>query len=199
MDWIKVVESISIILASLIAIFGISSWRKEARWKRKYELAEDILSKFYESQQVIKNIRSPFGYSDEGKTRKKNDLETKEESSIYDKAYVAFERFERNKEVIEKLQSLKFRFLTVFGKEHENLFDELTKIINEIFYASREIAGIRLGEYGEMDPAEKGRKLRELQKIIYWTTVIEDDPIEQRVLKLIKDVERVCKKIIGDK
>jgi hypothetical protein len=199
MDWIKLIESLSIIAASLTAILGIFSWRNEERWKRKYELAEDVLSKFYESQQVIKNIRSPFGFNDEGKTRQKSDLETKEESNIYDKAHVAFERFEKNKEVIEKLQSLKFRFITVFGREHEKLFDELTKVINEIFFASREIAGIRLGEYGEMAPAERGKKLRELQKIIYWTTKIEDDPIEQRVQKLIKDVERVCKKIIGDK
>ena len=199
MDWINLVESLSIIAASLTAILGILSWRNEERWKRKYELAEDVLSKFYESQQDIKNIRSPLGFSDEGKTRQKSDSETKEESAIYDKAHVAFERFERNKEVIEKLQSLKFRFITVFGREHEKLFDELTKIINEIFFASREIAGIRLGEYGEMEPSEKGKKLRELQKIIYWTTKLEDDPIEQRVQKLIKDVEGVCKKIIGDK
>jgi hypothetical protein len=199
MDWIKVIESISIIAASLTAILGIVSWRNEARWKRKYELAEDVLSKFYESQQIIKNIRSPFGFSYEGKTRQKSDFETKEESAIYDKAHVAFERFEKNKEVIEKLQSLKFRFITVFGRDNEKLFDELTKIINEIFFASREIAGIRLGEYGEMETSEKGRKLRELQKTIYWTTKIEDDPIEQRVQKLIKDVEKICKKIIGDK
>jgi hypothetical protein len=94
---------------------------------------------------------------------------------------------------------LKFRFISLFGKEDEKLFDELTKIINEIFFTAREIAGIQLGEYGEMDRAEKGKKMRELQKIIYWNTKVEDDPIEQRVQKLIRDVEKVCRKIIGDK
>lgn len=199
MDWLKALESISIIVAAMTAIFGINSWRKEERWKRKYELAEDVLSMFYESEQVIRIIRSPAGFSDEGKSRTKGDLETKEESAIYDKGHVVFERFERNKEVIDKLQALKFRFIAVFEKEHGKLFDELTNIINEIFFASREIAGIRLGEYGEMEPSEKGKKLRELQRTIYWSTKIKDDPIEQRVKKLIGDVEKVCKKIIGEK
>ena len=199
MDWLKVIESISIITVSVTAIFGINSWRKEERWKRKYGLAEDVLSMFYESEQVIRIIRSPAGFSDEGKSRTKGDFETKEESAIYDKGHVVFERFEKNKEVIDKLQALKFRFIAVFEKEHGKLFDELTSIINEIFFASREIAGIRLGEYGEMEPSEKGKKLRKLQRTIYWSTKIEDDPIEQRVKKLIGDVEKVCKKIIGEK
>lgn len=193
------IESISIITVSVTAIFGFNSWRKEERWKRKYELAEDVLSMFYESDQVIRIIRSPAGFSQEGKSRTKGDFETKEESAIYDKAHVVFERFEKNKEVIDKLQALRFRFIAVFGKEHEGLFDELTRIINDIFFASQEIAGIRLGEYGEIEPTEKGKKLRELQRTIYWSTKIEDDPIEQRVKKLLRDVEKVCKEIIGRK
>jgi hypothetical protein len=82
MDWLKALESISIIAASLTAILGVSSWRKAERWKRKYELAEEVLSKFYESQQIIKNIRSPFGFSDEGKTRNRSENETKEKQEI---------------------------------------------------------------------------------------------------------------------
>jgi len=199
MNWLKALESISIIAAAMTAIFGINSWRKEERWKRKYELAEGVLSMFYESEQVIRTIRSPAGFHGEGRTRRKGDSETGEESAIYDKAHVVFERFEKNKEVVEKLQSLKFRFISVFGKEHEKLFDELAQIINEIFFASREIAEIKLGEYGEIELSEKVRKLKELQRIIYWSTKTADDPIEQRVKKLIGDVERVCMKIIGEK
>ena len=198
-DWLKVLESVSIIAVSVTAMFGINSWRKEERWKRKYGLAEDVLSMFYEAEQVIRIIRSPGGYSGEGKTRLKSEFETSAESAIYDKAHVVFERFERNKEVIDKLQAMKFRFIAVFDKKHGELFDELTKIINEIFFASREIAGIRLGEYGEMEQSERVRKLRELQQVIYWSTKIEDDPIEQRVKKLIESVEKVCKEIIGEK
>jgi hypothetical protein len=199
MDWLNMLESISIITVSVTAIFGINSWRKEERWKKKYGLAEDVLSLFYESEQVIRIIRSPVGYSGEGKTRTKSAFETQEESAIYDKAHVVFERFERNKEVIDKLQTLKFRFIAVFEKEHGKLFDELTEIINDVFFASREIAGIRMGEYGEMELSEKGRKLRELQRTIYWSTKLEDDPIEQKVRNLIREVEKICKMIIGEK
>lgn len=48
-DWnlfFDVIKSLSIIIASIVAIYGINSWRREAKWKRKYELAEEVLSLF---------------------------------------------------------------------------------------------------------------------------------------------------------
>jgi hypothetical protein len=199
MNWLNALESISIIAASIAASLGIFSWRSTERWKRKYELAEDVLSKFYESREIIKIIRSPFGIGGEGKSRERNNDETPEERAIYDRAYVVFERYENNKDVIEKLFSLRFRFISHFGKENEKLFNELFKIRNDVFSAAREIASIRLGEYDDLTIPEKGKKMRELNNIIYWTHKSDDDPIETRFNKLINDVEGVCKKIIGRK
>ncbi|SRR5260221_12011535 len=198
LDWVKLFESISIIAASIAAMIGIRSWRIETRWNRKYELAEEVMSRFYEAHQVIQIIRSPFGFSEEGKSRKKSEGETEEESSIYDNAYVAYERFQKNKEPFDKLQSIKFRFITIFGKEHEKLFDELTRIVNEILFAAQEIARIQLDSYSSIGREERGKEMRELRKTIYSTSRTEDDPIEQRIQKLMKTVEGVCKKIVGE-
>ena len=158
-----------------------------------------MLSRFYEAHQVLKIIRSPFGHSNEGKTRKRSESETEEEREIYDRAYVVFERFQDKKEAVEKLQSLKFRFMTVFGKEHEKLFNELNKIMNEVFHGANEIARLQLRHYQTIGAEERGREIRDFHKVIYSTLKIEDDPIEQRIVKLIEDVEKVCKKVIGEK
>jgi hypothetical protein len=199
MDLLKILESVSIIIASLTASLGILAWRSAERWKRKYELAEEVLTKFYESQQIIRIIKSPFGVGNEGKSRERNINESMEESAIHDRAYIVYERFEKNKDIIEKLQSLKFRFISHFGKENEKLFVELTKIINEIFSASQEIASISLDKYARMDRIEKGKRIKELHQIIYSTHKNEDDPIEKRVTKFIGDVEKICNRIIGGK
>src|SRR5690606_29855691 len=106
---IETLESISIIIASSTAIYGIISYKIEEKWKRKYELAEEVLTKFYEAEHVIRIIRSPFGNINEGKSRNKSKNESPEETKIYNNAYVTRERYENNKGSIEKLQSLKYR------------------------------------------------------------------------------------------
>jgi hypothetical protein len=198
MNYIELIESLSITTASVVAILSILTWRKETRWKRKYELAEEVLANFHEAHQNIKNIRSPFGYLGEGQSRKRSENETKEQSEIYDNAYVVYERFGKNKEAIERLQVLKFRFIAVFGKEHEVIFNELTKIVNEIFIAASEIARIQLGEYGNMTE-ELGKEARENRKIIYSRPKAEDDQIELKLQKIINDIDKVCTNILGNK
>jgi len=199
MDCLKLFESLSIIIASIAAVIGIFTWRKETRWKRKYELAEEVLAKFYEAHQNIKNIRSRFGYVGEGKSRKKSCNETEVESEIYDRAYVVHERFEKNKEAIERLKVLKFRFIAVFGKEHEHLFNDLFKILTNIFFAASELSSIQLSEYCELTPKESSNEIKKQRKIIYSSTKVENDDIEKELQSIIQDVENVCRKIIGNK
>jgi hypothetical protein len=82
-DWnllFDIIKSISIIIASTVAIYGINSWRRETKWKRKYELAEETLSLFYEVQDVISIIRSPFSRNEEGKKRNRIENEKKKKT-----------------------------------------------------------------------------------------------------------------------
>ena len=65
-----IIASLSATIASITAIYGINSWRRESKWKRKYELAEEVLANLYESYQSIQIIRSPIGFGGEGETRK---------------------------------------------------------------------------------------------------------------------------------
>ena len=49
-------------------------------------------------------------------------------------AYVVFERYEREKEPFIKLQTIKFRFAAVFGEKYLKPFEEVNKIMNDIFW-----------------------------------------------------------------
>jgi hypothetical protein len=192
---LEVIKSVGIIIASGVAIWGINSWRREAKWKRKYELAEDVLANFYEAHQAIKIIRSPFGFGHEGSSRPKQDNETKEKSQIYDQAYVARERFERNKKSLEKLQALKFRFIALYGKEYEKHFDKFNQTVNKIFFASDQIAMVRLGQYGD-DKEFIRDTMKESRETLYSRTN-KDDKIEMELEEAIKAIEKKCKEIIG--
>lgn len=192
---LEIIKSIGIIIASGVAVWGINSWRREAKWKRKYELAEEVLANFYEAHQAIQIIRSPFGFGHEGASRPKQENETKEESQIYDQAYVARERFEQNKTSLEKLQSLKFRFIALYGKDYEQYFDKFNQTINKIFFAADEIAMIRLGQYG--DDEDYIRKTRKESREILYSRSNKEDKIESDLAEAVKAIETKCKEIIG--
>lgn len=194
-DFFEIIKSVGVIVASGVAIWGINSWRREAKWKRKYELAEEVLANFYEAHQAIQIIRSPFGYVHEGSSRPKQDNENKEESQIYNQAYVSRERFERNKTSFEKLQSLKFRFIALYGKEYEQHFDKFTQTVNKIFFASDQIANVRLGQYGD-DKNFIAKTNKESQEILY-SGINKEDKIESELQIAIMSIETKCKEIIG--
>lgn len=193
------IQCICVIIASVTAIYGITSWRRELKWKRKYELAEEVLSLFYECKEKISIIRSPGGYVGEGKTRKRSENEKPEETEILDNAYVFFERYKREKEPFIKLYTLKFRFIAVFGKNANEPFDEMRKIVNEILMAANRLGNRYWKDQGRKRFTEQQfeKHLAEMEKYeeIVWTTY-DDDEFENKVNKSIEKIEIYCLSIM---
>jgi hypothetical protein len=194
------IQNFSIIIASGVAIWGINSWRREAKWKRRYEVAEEVLALFYECKDKFEIIRSPFGHANEGKTIKINDNETSDESERLDNAYVFIERYEIEKEPFTKLSSLKFRFMTLFGKEAGEPFDEVRKILNTIFFAASRLGQQYWKKQGTRFPSDEEfqRHLKEMHKneAIIWGHYDTDDEIANRINACILKIEIYCSKIM---
>lgn len=102
------------------------------------ELAEEVLSLFYQARDVIREIRSPFGYGGEGSTRKSSPTESPEEKAALDNAYVAIERYSKHKELFSKIYAVRYRFMAQFGTDKVKPFDDLNRVINQIIMASRQ-------------------------------------------------------------
>ncbi|WP_417371452.1 hypothetical protein [Gelidibacter japonicus] len=192
---LDILQSVGLIIASAMAIWGINSWRREARWKRKYELAEEVLACIYESYQAIKTIRNPIGYTGEGSSREKADNETPEETKIYNQAYVVQERYNQNKKPFEKLYTLKFRFSALYGRQYEKHFNQFAVALNEIFFAAQQIASIRLGHYGD-DRQENNKIMIESRKILYGSFNKKDE-FDEKIEVAIKEIEDKCRLVIG--
>ncbi|TXK77204.1 hypothetical protein [Mesonia sp. K4-1] len=202
-DWnlvFDILKSISIIIASGVAIYGINSWRRETKWKRKYELAEEALSLFYEVQDAITTIRSPFGNVNEGKTRERNENERAEDTKILDRAYVVIERFEKNKEPFFKLRALKYRFKTIFGKESENYFNDLVKLTNRILTVSGFLGRYwkDQGKWNYTDEQEKKNleRIEEYESIIWEGWGDRKDEIKEELERIIEGIESVCNNVL---
>jgi len=189
-------RSLAIATASIVGIYGINSWRKEARWKRKYVLAEEVLALVYEAKEDIAMIRNPRSWGGEGRTRKKLEHESQEESEIRDSMYVIVERSNSVNETFSKLQSLKFRFVAVFDQKNTNLIDELLKIRNKLVITSYRLADTKVRNLrGSKIPDQETSRVENYEKII-WTDYDENDEIEKEVNETVKSIENICKSII---
>ena len=198
-----IINSISIVIASSVAIYGITSWRREAKWKRKYELAEEVLSLFYEVKESFETIRSPFGHTGEGKTRKRAKNEDPEESEIFDSAYVVIERYEREKTPFIKLKSLKYRFMAVYGKEWGVPFEEILKLRNKILSAANRLGNRYWKDQGRRQSTGEQfkkhlEKKHELEGVI-WSNFEDEDKIREEIDSIIKKIDLICRTIIEKK
>ena len=206
-DWnlvFDILKSISIIIASGVAIYGINSWRRETKWKRKYELAEETLSLFYEVQDALSIIRSPFGNVNEGKTRKRGENEREEDSEILEQAYTVIERFEKNKEPFFKLRAIKYRFITLFGKESEQHFNDVIKLTNKIMTVSGFLGRRYWKDQGRKKFTDAQfdqhlKKMHEYEGIIWEDYDENGDEIKKEFQRIITEIEKICNSVLKKK
>lgn len=196
-------QSIAIIIASVVAIRGINSWREETKWKGKYEMAFEVLSLFYEAQENIRIIRQPASGGNEGKTRPRSENESKEDSETLDLAYVARERYENHQDPFIKLRAMKPRFRALFGNGSEKPFDDLGKVINHIFLAAH-FLGTRYWKERphRIEPPEKfERDIEQMNKYeaVIWRDFKQPDEIEMQVNGIISEIESFCLPILSKK
>jgi hypothetical protein len=196
---LKVVQIASYLFVGGIAGYGINTWRREAKWKRKYELAEETLTLFYDVENRFEIIRLNAVFGDEGSTRVQGKDENSKEKEFLNSSYIVQERYEREKEPFLKLRSMKFRFMVIFGKESGKPFDEIQKILNDIRFANK----MYWKDYVHLDdnPTISDEKL--LSKIermnkyekVFWAFDDEPDEIKDRIKKAIETIELIWENV----
>jgi len=198
---LEILGSLTIILASGVAIYGISSWRREMKGRRKYELAEEVLALFYEARDKINAIRSPGSYVEEGESRKKKPNERPEEEKALNEAYVVFERYQKNQETFNKLYALRYRFIAIFGTEKAKPFNDLNKIVTEIFTSARMLGILWHMRSQPHLPRSKERYdkiIKDIEKYeaIFWWGLKEPDLINSKVEDVISEIDNICEPIL---
>jgi hypothetical protein len=133
--YLQILQSISIIIASGVAIYGINTWRREFIGKRRIELAEEVLEAFFKIKEAIQKIPIKLSLSSEGASRVKSSDETPEDAGILNQAHIVFERFDKYREDFSHFAALKYRFMITFGKEHEDIFTGISDIRFDILYS----------------------------------------------------------------
>lgn len=180
-EWL---EPISIIIASCTAIYGINSWRRETKWKRLYELGEEVLVLVHEYHHAMRQLRNPWRHGSEAEMK---ELE------------VIRSRYEKRSDTFNKLQALKFRFMVVYGQSAEVHFKELEKLLDEVFRNAHNLDFNYNKRYEEKAWANEDEKNDLLNKKhaaedIIWQTSLDDD-FDLRIQHTVAEFEQIWQKI----
>ena len=200
-QWAQIAQNASVIVAALVAIFGIDAWRREYVGKRHMELAEEVLALFYQARDAIRAIRNSVGYLGEGQTRNSDPNESPEQKRALDNAYVAIERYNKHVEIFSRLHALRYRFMAQVGKAESSPFDDLDQVLNKIFLAASRLSRYWTGGDEQFhSEADKDRFYANIRQseAIFWSG---DDPdlIDVKVEELVGEIESTCRAILTSK
>ena len=197
MNAANVITSISVAIAALSFVSGVSAWKREFIGKRQIELAESVLAMFYEVEDAIREIRNPFSCNNEGKSRKRSDNEREEESQLLDQAYVVFERYQKREKLFAKLRSMKYRFMATFCTQAGEPFKEMDKVLNEIFISARMLGTHYWRRQGKVpmseDEFQKHLDAMHKHEAVFWYMGEDEDTISPRMRNVIQQVENITR------
>jgi hypothetical protein len=188
-------EKISIIFASIVAIWGIKKWHNEYIGKKKIDIAEEVLSVFYEIEGAFKHIRSPFVSPNE-----ENNIDIDDNfNHVVKISNIALNRYNNHKDLFSKFYKLKSKFKIYFEEENHKVFKELDECIIELlvaiedirFYENirKEMRGKTKIEYSE----EENNYLKDYNIIISNSK----DDFKAKINSIVSETEKLCKKIIS--
>ncbi|MHC4255068.1 MAG: hypothetical protein ACYSUL_05540, partial [Planctomycetota bacterium] len=157
-----------------------------------------VLALFYEIRDCIIDIRSPLSMQGEGSTRKVEEDENPREKEAKDRAYIVFERYNQRREKFNELYSLRYRFMTLFGKDKAQYFEDIKTTISEIRVAANRLYHLWMESSDSLSEEEAERLYEKTLKFekIFWWDIPEEDRIAKRVDKAVSEIEKICRNII---
>jgi hypothetical protein len=190
-----IAQTVAIISACWAIISGIGAWKREFIGKRKIELAEQVLARFFEVKDAIAFIRNPFASSEEGTTRQKNPKEQPDETDLLNRGYIVVERYAKKENVFADFNTLKYKFMASFGPETEQIFIDTNKAINSIFISARMLATHYWRRQGRVD-MEKDEFQRHLDEMhrhegIFWDFASDKDEIRIQLNGIQERLDKV--------
>lgn len=195
-----IINSVGVLIAALSFLAGVSAWKREFVGKRRIELAESVLAKFYEAEDAIREIRNPFGHVGEGGSRQRDPHENPEEERILDQAYVVFERYKKHEKLFAGLRAMRYQCMASFGQTASEPFNELSDTLNQIFSSARILGTHYWPRQGRapMSDEEFQKHLEGMRKheAIFWFSGDEDE-ISPKIRGAVGKMEKITKNVMS--
>jgi len=188
-------DSVAVVIASLVALYGISAWKREHVGKKRIELAEEVLELFYKVREIIQDARNDLAWSDDlAPPREPQDGETEEEKRTRDYAHAYMYRYSVRQETFDQLEAKRHRFIVYFGESARQPFKDLNGIIGRVRGAVRTLARLEGKSTNYLDDKTREKidaHIQEAREII-WDHG-ENDQISTELKRVVGEIEAICR------
>ena len=93
MWWAPVVQAISVAVTGFVAIIALRAWQVQLVGKRRFEVAEQVITAVYEAQEALSYMRRSYYLSDDTRERSRPDDESELEAKQRDTCFIMEKRF----------------------------------------------------------------------------------------------------------
>jgi hypothetical protein len=183
---LEVINTLAIVIASIVAICSISAWKREYRFKRNSELLEEAKVLFYEAEHAIAYLRNGFIFTEELKDFEFPwELEDGYSKEKYKYTYTIQKRFDEKLHIFNKLYAIALRFRARFGEDSITAFSTMKEKEKELLLAANKYSIKGLDK----------EEIKTLQKIIwkdYNKLSEEGDTFGDAISKIVEDFDKLC-------
>ncbi len=180
-DNIDTFESMGVLTASIFACISLNQWKKEITGRRKIELAEEAVDMFSQFSNAIYSIRSGFYRATEGQTLVQN-------GETHQFSLVVLERIQKQNELLNRIDSIRYRFLAYFGKDNDKLFKKNRQLLVKIKSAAH-----MLMSTSSEDLAQLGKDTeKEYKNTLQRKDFDETDDIQKEAEKIRDEMVAIC-------
>lgn len=186
-----IIISLAALSAAIVAIYGITSWRRELKGKANFETARGLIRATYKLRDEIASCRSPlinayeFPESYDGL---KNSTSEKEAQAY---AHVYKNRWEPVWEAIQEFDSNTLEAEALWGNEIKEKTDELRQCVKEINIAIDAIISNKASGNRDFEAdREFGKSMRNM---VHASSSDEKNEISKRIKKSIISIEEIIR------
>lgn len=163
--------------------------------KRRVELAETVLSNFYQCVDVFREVRGPVRMQGEADERIRQAHETPQEAELLDAYFVPLARIGKHSVFLSDMMSRRYRSRAVLGVAIDEAFEKVREAGIDIQAAASTLRDIARG--GKAAAANNEPLIRQCQSTIWQGK--GDDPILPLLGRAIEVAETVCRPILERK
>ena len=168
---------------------------RSADRKRKQELAETVLSGFYQVEAIMRSVRSPMSYAHEAENRPRIGVETEATARLRDNYFVILARYDKNHQAVSDLLALRYRMTAWFGNDAGIPFQRLNEAINKVITAAQ-----MLGQWSADAEGFRANNLALWQRMesdIWWGAE-DPDQVAVMITESVTGMEAICRPILAE-
>ena len=184
---VSVIQGVSLIAASILAIRGINAWSREHAGKRRIDVAEEMLNLFFQARDAISYIRSPDGFYDDGYPLQDSP------NTLVNTTKVPIRRMNEKAELFAQIRAMRTKAMVLFGEAAAEPFIALDDILESIeVYAIALAANYRyVAEHADVQtPKDAAQNMEELKNKLFRLGSV--DPLKPAIDRMIAQVIAIC-------